>query len=498
VAGRPNVVFITLDQFRGGALSALGHPVVRTPHLDRLAGRGVLFANHASQAAPCGPGRACLYTGTYQMTNRVVFNGTPLDARFDNLALAARRAGYSPALFGYTDQAADPRGISDPTDPRLTTYEGVLPGFEVALDLTEPRFAWNDWVASAGFDVHDDPDAMLATEPDRPAELGISAFLTGRFLSWVQRQDEPWFAHLSHLRPHPPYAAAGHWSTAYHPDDVDLPATFGGDDEGFIHPLHRMMRSLPGLGAPDDEGALRRLRSQYYGMVSDVDEQVGRTLDGLAELGLLENTIVILTSDHGELLGDHGLVQKLGWWEGAFRVPAIVSDPRRPDGHGTVVDLPTENVDVFPTLCALLDLPVPVQCDGSSLVPFLDGLDAPAAVDAAAGWRTALTWEFDWRALQFMGGLVPGPADRSLSAMSLAVRRSAESAYVQFGDGTALCFDTVADPQWLSPVDDPERLLACAQDMLAWRARHLDRTLADTLLEGSVLGRIPEPAPWLT
>src|ERR1051325_10381255 len=115
-----NILFITLDQFRGDCLSAAGHKIVRTPHLDWLAANGVRFARHYSQAAPCAPGRACLYTGTYQFNNRVVANGTPLDARFDNVALAARRAGYRPALFGYTDQGADPREIRDADDPRLS------------------------------------------------------------------------------------------------------------------------------------------------------------------------------------------------------------------------------------------------------------------------------------------------------------------------------------------------------------------------------------------
>ena len=130
-----NVLFITLDQFRGDCLSSAGHPMVRTPNLDELAAHGVRLARHYSQAAPCSPGRACLYTGTYQMNNRVVANGTPLDERFDNIAHAARRAGFTPTLFGYTDQGVDPRVVSDPDDPRLSTYEGVLPGFDVGLEF---------------------------------------------------------------------------------------------------------------------------------------------------------------------------------------------------------------------------------------------------------------------------------------------------------------------------------------------------------------------------
>ncbi len=104
-----NVLFITVDQWRGDCLSVLGHPVLGTPTLDRLAEEGTLFANHWANAAPCGPARACLYTGTYLHNNRSVSNGTPLDSRFTNVALLARGAGYDPVLFGYTDTSLDPR-----------------------------------------------------------------------------------------------------------------------------------------------------------------------------------------------------------------------------------------------------------------------------------------------------------------------------------------------------------------------------------------------------
>ena len=108
---RGNVLFITVDQWRGDCLSAVGHPVVRTPNLDRLAASGALFTNHWAQAAPCGPSRACLYTGTYQSQNRSVLNGTPLDSRLTNVALETRAAGLDPVLFGYTDSSIDPRTV---------------------------------------------------------------------------------------------------------------------------------------------------------------------------------------------------------------------------------------------------------------------------------------------------------------------------------------------------------------------------------------------------
>ena len=467
---RPNVLFITLDEFRAGCLSAADHPVVRTPAIDELCAEGLRFARHYGQAAPCGPGRAALYTGTYQMNNRVVMNGSPLDDRFDNIARAARRNGYDPVLFGYTDQAIDPRTV-DEDDPRLSTYEGVLPGFRCELDLTRGREVWADWVRSRGFEMPTDPDEGLATESDRPAEVGISAFLTDRFLEWFAQQDGPWFAHISHLRPHPPFAAAGEWANAYDPEDVDLPIGSGED----LHPLHEFLLSIPYFAAPQDETELRRMRAQYYGMIGDVDAQLARVWAALRDAGQWENTLIILTSDHGEQLGDHGMIQKMGWFEESFHIPLVIRDPRRTASTGRVVERFSEAVDVFPTLCQLLDIAVPRQCDGRSLVQFLDGAEPEE-------WRDAVHWEFDWRFF------APGrdgrnwPADRRSAGHQLTVHRRDDLAYVQFADGEALVYDLAADPTWRTMLDDPQRAWETARDLLAWRAQHTERTLTGTFL----------------
>ena len=168
------------------------------------------FARHYSQAAPCGPGRASLYTGMYQFNHRVVANGTPLDRRFDNVALAGRRAGYAPVLFGYTDQSIDPRDAAGPDDPRLSRLRpACCPVSTAELDLPDEHAPWVDWLGELGYDVTGRCRPLLATEHERPEEHSVGAFLTDRAVDWIGRQDEPWFAHLSYLRPHPPYSAAG-------------------------------------------------------------------------------------------------------------------------------------------------------------------------------------------------------------------------------------------------------------------------------------------------
>ena len=483
-----NVLLITLDQFRGDCLSAAGHPLVRTPNLDRLAASGVRLARHYSQAAPCAPGRASLYTGMYQMNHRVVANGTPLDARFDNVALMARRAGYHPVLFGYTDQAVDPRVANGPDDPRLTTFEGILPGFDMVLDLRLDQVPWLEWLEELGYSSAGGYEQALATEGQRPAEHSLAAFMTDHVVEWIERQDAPWFAHVSYWRPHPPYAAAGHWAQAYSPDEVDLPIA----PVAVRHPLHDAALALSEAAAPRDEAAVRAMRAQYYGMISEVDDQLGRVWDALTRTGQFDNTVVVVTSDHGEMLGDHGLKEKLGWWEQSYHVLGIVREPRHRETHGTVVNSFTENVDVVPTLCEVMGIDVPAQCDGYPLTPFLRG-------EVPQRWRTAAHWEYDWRSQAIASTPHEWPWDRMLERRHLAVLRDDDYAYVQFGNGSWRCFDIAADPTWRTEETDPAVVLPLAQAMLTWRSQHADRILADLVLGPDGGGRWPPlPAGWGT
>ena len=477
-AALPNILLITLDQFRADSLSCAGHPIVRTPALDTLASQGVRLTRHYSQAAPCSPGRAALYTGTYQMNNRVVANGTPLDTRFDNIAHAARRAGYSPALFGYTDQGVDPRVIADPDDPRLSTYEGVLPGFDAVLDMSGWQLPWLEWLNGHGYDFPD-PVAALQLENERPASLSTSTFLTNGFLDWLGDQHRPWFAHLSYLRPHPPYSAAGEYSTMYEPASCPAPLPVPKNR----HRLVDALLSSP-VAAPTDPVDVANMQAQYFGMISEVDAQLARVWAALEERDEWDNTVIVVTADHGEQLGDQGLVQKAGFYESSYAVLGIIRDPRF--DHVGVVDEFTENVDIMPTLCEAMGAPVPAQCDGFPLTPFLGG-------ERPASWRDAAYYEWDWRDVLIPHGDHKWPWDRRLERQNLAVRRGRDRAFVHFGDGSWRCFDLAADPTWQTEVTDPAVVLAEASEMLSWRSRNLDRTMTGMLLQDGGIGRRPEP-----
>lgn len=306
------------------------------------------------------------------MNHRVCFNGSPLDDSLDNVARLGRRLGYAPALFGYTDQGVDPRTTQSADDPRLSTYQGVLPGFDWVLDLSEPFHPWLDLLREHGHH-YDDWEPALVSEPERDESLSITHFLTDKFLTWHAEhappsndsRRRPWFAHLSYLRPHPPYGAAGRWSHEYDPASVDMPIAPSDDRHGF----HDAVIQHPLTSAPSTEAGMRKMRAQYYGMIGEVDAELGRVFAALRERGEWHDTVIVITADHGEQLGDHGLREKVGFFEQSYHIVGIMRAPQSPSGHGRVVDAFTENVDVFPTLCELLDAPVPPQCDGRSLVP---------------------------------------------------------------------------------------------------------------------------------
>jgi len=458
---RGSVLLITVDQWRGDCLSAGGHPVVRTPNLDRLAGRGVRFADHWANAAPCGPSRACLYTGTYLTTNGALLNGWPLDDRLTNIAQQAVLAGFVPTLFGYTD-----------------TGDGVLPGFVVeAGHSTDDPGEWARWMAARGLDVPAQPFDLY--QPDRdfpgadrhppgwapnriPADLTETAFLVERFLRWVDRQDDAWFAHLSLLGAHPPYTAPVGYHDRYAASDGGPfrrhrdPAS-----EAAVHPIAAL--GVDTSGCPADETAARQLRATYWGKTAEVDHQLGRLLDHLEDEGHLADTLVVLTSDHGDQLGDHWMTGKLGWYAESYWVPLIVSDPR-PDAdvtRGDVVDAVTESVDLLPTICEWMGSSVPPQCEGRSLLPHLRG-------PSPTPWRDDAHWQWDVRSLTRVTGRQRPSSVESI----LDVVRFGDATYARLGDGSQILFDRRHDPDELVDVaSDPaaQPLLSVAEDRL--RAR---------------------------
>jgi arylsulfatase A-like enzyme len=256
------------------------------------------------------------------------------------------------------------------------------------------------------------------------------------------------------------------------------------EEDGAQHPLFAIMIKHPFLKAPDDEQELRELRATYFAMMHEVDYHLGRLFAWLDETGAADDTVVVLTSDHGEMLGDHYMLHKLGWFDASYHVPCIVRAPgeRFDQTRGTRVDAFTENVDVMPTVLDLLGADVPLQCDGRSLAGWL-------TPEAPGDWRSEAHFEFDFRE----------PADARLERVfgitmedcALSVLRDTHGKYVQFAGHPnlpPLFFDLDEDPaQLVNRAGHPAyaaRVLDYAQRMLAWRIRYADRTLTGTKLTG--------------
>lgn len=493
-----NVLFITADQWRGDCLGALGHPCLKTPHLDALAAEGVTFRRHYSNASPCGPSRTSLLTGMYLFNHRQVTNETPVDAaRFTNLALEARKAGYAPALFGYTDTAVDPRG-RPPADPALRTYEGVMPGFEPQCLMLEDLQPWAMHLRKGGYRVptpatriRQTPAGDLSRSALYAAEDSETAFLTGRVLDWLDGQGgRPWFAHVTYIRPHPPWVAPAPYHDMY--DSAEVPPPVRGPSlsgEADQHPwlawkLDRFPTDLWLEGMPldprsADETTLARVKAIYYGLMSEVDHHIGRLLAWLRETGQDRDTLIVFTSDHGELMGDHFMFGKYGFHDGAFHIPLIVRDP---DGsadatRGRTVSAFTEHVDLMPTLLDWLEQVPPRQCDGRSLLPFLRG-------QTVAGWRQAAHWEFDFR--DVLGQSVERDLGLTSEQCGLAVLRGERRKYVHFTALPPLFFDLELDPNELvNLARDRSRAVEVrdhAQALLSWRMAHAERTLTHLVL----------------
>jgi arylsulfatase A-like enzyme len=488
-----NVLLVVVDQWRADCVPYLGTPHLRTPNLDRLCREGVTFRNHVTTAVPCGPARASLHTGLYLMNHRQVQNWVPLDARHVTLPRLARAAGYDPALIGYTTTVPDPR-TTPRADPRFTNFGDMMDAWRPVGAFEPGHEGYFGWLAQKGFPLPANrsdiwlPEDGAPGPTDRPArvpaELSDSAFFTERALTYLKgRGGKPFFLHLGYYRPHPPFVASAPYHAMYRAADMAPPVRAAtAEAEAAQHPLLRhFLRTAPrrsffqgaeGMVADMDEASVRQMRATYFGMMTEVDDCLGQVFAYLDATGQWDDTLIVFTSDHGEQLGDHHLLGKLGYHDESFRIPLVIRDPDAGATRGQVADAFTEMVDILPTLMDWAGGEVPNAVDGRSLLPLVRG-------GTPDGWRDALHYEFDFRE-------TPGStAERALGLTrdecSLCVLQDAAYKYVHFAALPPLLFDLSADPgQFRNVADDPgyaRVIREYAQRMLSWRMRHADRTL---------------------
>ncbi|MEG0941991.1 MAG: arylsulfatase [Angelakisella sp.] len=374
-----NLLLITADQMRGDCIAALGHPDISTPNLDMMVKNGVAFSSAFSATPTCIPARAALFTGLSQVGHgRVGYQDfVPWD--YSTTLPGCLAAG------GYHTHCAGKMHVWPPRS---------LMGFH-SVDLHDSFLPHrNTGTAAHNWWGHvDDYGDWLRRELPYEPELGDSGvgcnawvarpwplpeythptnWTVSRSLDFLRKRDptKPFFLWTSFVAPHPPYLPPACYLDRYLSMPLTPPAVGSWAKEiGVEHPDPDCFE-----GRPSKE-ELHRMQAGYYGLITQMDDQIGRLMRGLRDEGVLQNTVVLFTADHGEMLGDHHMFRKSQPFAGSVSVPMLLWDPGNHLGLplGTRCDHITELRDVLPTLLEAAGLPIPESIEGQSLLGLLDG-----------------------------------------------------------------------------------------------------------------------------
>jgi len=377
-ADRPNVLFLICDDLNCD-LGCYGHPLVKSPNIDRLAERGVRFERAYCQYPLCGPSRASFMTGLYADQTLIHRNAIYVRQRLPNVQTMAqmfRNHGYFATRIG-----------------KIYHYNVPL---HIGTGGHDDPYSWDYTINPRGRD-RDDEDLIFSLRPgsfggtlswlaadgvDEEQTDGIGATQAVRLLKQYAQEDRRFFLAVGLYRPHTPYVAPKKYFAMYPRQKIVVPEV-----------PERYLDSLPGparqsitrkkeqLNLPED--LARQAIQAYHASTTFADAQVGRVLDALEATGLADDTIVLFTSDHGYHMGEHGHWQKTTLFENATRVPLVIAGPGV-SAMGRSTTMPTEMVDFYPTLAELCGLAAPKHLSGVSLVPVLKD---PAATPR----RSALT-----------------------------------------------------------------------------------------------------------
>ncbi|MCH8816902.1 MAG: sulfatase-like hydrolase/transferase [Chloroflexi bacterium] len=373
----PNFLIIMSDEHGPMFSSTYGHRLVDTSNMDRLAARGTTFDAHYSNSPLCVPSRLSFMTGKFVSTIRGWDNATPLYLGELTWPYLLRSRGYDTALdgkmhmlgrhalHGFDEQIAhDPHAAN--AHPVFTWDDTPRP----------PANAPDDYDLSEHFPQAGEPwpeviNARSGTskviEDDQTFEDAAHAYLRD-----PARREKPFALCVGFIAPHFPFAVPEPYFSRYYPDRVDMPNNPPGHLEDLPVAAVRLRRMF-GLGGPYTDDQVMRARAAYYGMIDQLDDRIGRLMDTLEAEGLAENTVIIHTSDHGEMLGEHGLWRKMCFYEQSARVPLQISWPGRlPEGQR--IAGVTSNVDVTATILDLAGVsPAEWNLDGDSLLPLMRG-----------------------------------------------------------------------------------------------------------------------------
>jgi arylsulfatase A-like enzyme len=457
-----NIIFIMADQLRWDHLGCAGHPYLKTPHIDALAKRGVRFANAFVNSGVCGPSRMSYYTGRYPISHGATWNRVPLSVGEVTLGEMLRDAGHSLALAGKTHVMPDLNGLSrlqlNGSDlaevlrrgsfDEIDRYDGHhAPGAESGYTafLRSKGYAgtdpWTDHVISAvdaSGHIVSGWNMRNVHLPSRVSEAhSETAYMTDQAIGYMQKMgSQPWVLHLSYVKPHWPYMAPAPYHAMYSADQC-LPVVRSADERANAHPVLAAYRQQEECVSFQSDDCIRTVRPAYQGLISQLDDHLGRLFDHMASNGQLDDTLIIFSADHGDFLGDHWLGEKELFYDTVQKVPFIVVDPRAAANatRGTVEQRFVEAVDVVPTVLDALNIALPShRLEGRSLLPLLHG-------QTQNDWRNFTYSELDYsyRAAR----LSLGKNVHECRAFSL---RNARWRYVYWVGEPEQLFDLQADP----------------------------------------------------
>jgi len=374
----PNILWICTDQQRADTIGALGNPHIRTPHLDRLAADGVAFTQAFCQAPVCTPSRASFLTGRYPRTTGARRNGQAI--RPDEVLISRMLAG-----LGYDCGLSGKLHIAPCQTCAEERIDDGYRAFQWSHDPS-PKWAENEyhqWLASQGYRWEDiyRPDGRPAFA-GAPAGLHQTTWCADRAIDFMREErDAPWMMSVNIFAPHHPFDPPEEYLDRYDPDTLPDPDYVPGelDDKPVFQRVDHdgayggMLLGYSRM-APRER---REVTAAYYAMIEHVDDNVGRMLQILEETGQAENTIVLFMSDHGELLGDHGIYLKGPFmYDCSIRVPLIVRWPGR-FRAGLRSDALVELVDIVPTLLQAIGERVPERVQGRSFLDICSGAADP-------------------------------------------------------------------------------------------------------------------------
>lgn len=391
MANAKNVIVITSDELRGDCVAYAGNPDVQTPHLDAFAKTGAVFKNHFTIFPKCVPARVAMMTGRYCHTDgfRNIFQHLPNDQ--PNVVGILKERGYETAVFGINHVWENFFGDNTKSSGYIDYHSFTQDYFD---HINERKWEPADYdgvkrepvVGKIGYAYTDKiTDAHTGHCDDNRAEQAI------HYLKEVRDRSKPFYMQLNISKPHPGYDCQDPYFSMY---DRDTIQTFPHDIPKNAPLPFQKMREIR-TGFDEDPACFRDIQATYYGMISRVDNQIGRVLQCIEEQGLYEDTVVIFTADHGDFAGQYGLFEK---WDTVMHdcllhVPMIVRTPDMNSGS-EVVSL-SEHVDVGPTILDALGLEPDWGVHGESMLPMIRGERMKQIVFAEGGHEEAMQARFN-------------------------------------------------------------------------------------------------------